>query len=322
MAEGPAFVLAWMDGGTLEDLCADGPIAPARAAEVASAVLAALGEGHRRGVVHRAVKPANVLFDAAGAPRLSDFGAAHWGDVSVTATAGVFGTLAYVSPELREGRPATAQSDIFAVGVLLREMLTGERPSAIGPARQRPSQAHRGLDESHDAVVDRLSAPAAGDRPGSAFDARALIASVRWPEDAAPRAGHAADAAAADALDARLSTRDGVTLDAWTGRAIERVPLSDAVLARARAFAAADHPALQTILRVDRDGSTLWLAACGPAPTRPWTDGERAAIEGARRAIEAAGIRRDAVDAAQVAIGGDGVVLRFAAPVVDPSSSS
>jgi hypothetical protein len=262
--DGPAFVLAWMAGGTLDDLRAAGPIAPARAAEVATAVLSALGEGHRRGVVHRAVKPSNVLFDAAGSARLSDFGAAHWGDVSVTATAGVFGTLAYVSPELREGRPATAQSDIFAVGVLLCEMLAGERPSASAPARLRPSQSHRGLDASHDAVVDRLTAPAPSDRPGSASEARRIIASVRWPEDPAPRVGAAASEPNADApgRDARITVDAGLEIDAWTGRAIERVPLSDAVLARARAWAAADDPALQTVLRVDRDTGTLWLEAC------------------------------------------------------------
>ncbi|MCG4699686.1 serine/threonine protein kinase, partial [Anaerobutyricum soehngenii] len=80
--------------GTLEDMLKKEPIAPARAVEIALAVLSALGEAHRVGVLHCDVKPANVLFDDAGVTRLGDFGAAHLGDLSATATAGLIGTLA------------------------------------------------------------------------------------------------------------------------------------------------------------------------------------------------------------------------------------
>ena len=78
--DGPAMVLAWMSGGTLETMM-QSPIAPARAVEIAQAVLSALGEAHRLGVLHRDVKPANVLFDDAGVARLADFGVAHLGDL-------------------------------------------------------------------------------------------------------------------------------------------------------------------------------------------------------------------------------------------------
>src|SRR6202040_1575115 len=100
----------------------------------ACAVLSALGEAHRLGVLHRDVKPANVLFDDAGVARLGDFGVAHLGDLSTTATAGVIGTLAYMSPEQREGRPATAESDVYAVGAILFEMLAGGRANPAAPA--------------------------------------------------------------------------------------------------------------------------------------------------------------------------------------------
>ena len=96
-------------------------------------MLAALGEAHRLGIIHRDIKPANVLFDEAGVTRLGDFGVAHLSDLSATATAGVIGTLGYMSPEQREGRPATVKSDLFGVGAILWEMLTGERPEATPP---------------------------------------------------------------------------------------------------------------------------------------------------------------------------------------------
>lgn len=126
--EGPALVMAWMNGGSLEARLANALPTPRRAVEIAQAVLLALAEAHRLGILHRDVKPANVLFDDAGVARLADFGVAHLGDRSATATAGVIGTVRYMSPEQREGRPATAESDVFVVGALLFEMLTGEVP--------------------------------------------------------------------------------------------------------------------------------------------------------------------------------------------------
>src|SRR5262249_26617468 len=138
-----------------EQMLTSEPLTPARAVEIAQAVLSALGEAHRLGVIHRDVKPANVLFDEAGVTRLRDFGVAPLSDLSATPTAGVIGTLGYMSPEQREGRPATVRSDVFGVGAILWEMLTGERPEAAGGAtlRVRPSAVHRDLDARHDALV-------------------------------------------------------------------------------------------------------------------------------------------------------------------------
>src|SRR5204863_212692 len=89
---------------------------------------------------------------AAGVTRLGDFGVAHLGDLSTTATAGVIGTLAYMRPEQREGRPATVKSDIFGVGVLLRGMLTAERPLPHRPPRTGPI----GIPRRRRAALDRL----------------------------------------------------------------------------------------------------------------------------------------------------------------------
>ena len=318
--EGPAIVLAWMPGGTLERmLAATGALAPARAVEIASGVLAALGEAHRLGILHRDVKPANVLFDEAGGARLSDFGVAHLGDVSTTATAGVFGTLAYMSPEQREGRPATARSDVFAAGTLLREMLTGERPSPGEPPRIRPSEAHGELDARHDDVVARLTAPDPAHRPGDAFEARAALLALPWPavlDALAPRA-RASRRPSAHPHAGRLQIGpEGAALDTWTGRSIERVPLSERALVRARAFAHADDAALQGVLRVDHEDGALWLEAPRGRPLdRALTAEERSRLRAALEALHAAGAVHGRVDAAHVLVddSGSGVVLRFEA---------
>lgn len=326
--EGPAIVLAWMAGGTLERmLAATGALAPARAVEIATGVLAALGDAHRLGILHRDVKPGNVLFDEAGGARLGDFGVAHLGDVSTTATAGVFGTLAYMSPEQREGRPATARSDLYSVGVMLREMLTGERPVPGQAPRRKPSDAHRELDDRHDAFVARLTSLEPDARPCDAFDARATLASLPWPAtvDAAASAGPRSDRRSSAAPGVgRLEMRlDGGVVDLWTGRRVERVPLSPGALARARAFALADHPALQPVLRVDRDDDAVWLEAPRGRPLdRALTPEERARLGAALDALHAAGGVHGRVDAAHVVVDDDaGAQLRFEA-AAEPTATA
>jgi serine/threonine protein kinase len=292
-ADGPAIVLAWMDHGSLEHALCSGPIAPARAAEIAGSVLRALGDAHRLGILHRDVKPANVLFDSAGAVRLSDFGAAHLGDASATATAGIFGTRGYMSPEQREGRPATARSDIFSVGVVLREMLTGERPKLGDAARLRPSEAHQGLDHRHDALIARLTADDAASRPADAVDVLGLLLELPWPTSVDPQGARAGAESrlGGELKGARLEQgASGHMVDAWTGREIERVPLSEHALARARHFAIADHPALQMVLRVDREGGAIWLAGVRGKPLAcPLNESERTYVDEAVAALRAAG---------------------------------
>ena len=314
--EGPAIVLAWMPGGTLEHMLATtGALAPARAVEIAAGMLAALGEAHRLGILHRDVKPANVLFDEAGGARLSDFGVAHLGDVSTTATAGVFGTLAYMSPEQREGRPATARSDVFSAGTMLREMLTGERPTPGEAPRVRPSEAHGELDARHDALVARLTANDPAGRPVDAFEARSALLGLPWPAnvDSVARRSRSERRPSAAPRAGRLQIGlDGTMLDTWTGRLIVRVPASERALARARAFARADHLAIQTVLRVDPEDGAIWLdAARGHPLDRPLTAAERLRLEGALEALHAAGAVHGQVDAAHVLVDDSGVVLRF-----------
>jgi serine/threonine-protein kinase len=130
-------------GHSVGDLLEAGPLHPRRALVVANQVLEALGHAHERGIVHRDLKPDNVMIVRAGEPgleydlvKLLDFGlvklvgeaAAELGDAKLTQTGIVFGTPAYMSPEQALGRPVDARSDLYALGVLLFEMLTGRRP--------------------------------------------------------------------------------------------------------------------------------------------------------------------------------------------------
>lgn len=271
VAEGPALVMAWMGRGTLEQMIAAEPLAPARAVEIAQAVLAALGEAHRLGVIHRDIKPANVLFDEAGVTRLGDFGVAHLSDLSATATAGVIGTLGYMSPEQREGRPASVRSDLYGVGALLWEMLTGERPDAHSSGatmRTRPSGVHRDLDTRHDTLVLQMLAAEPDNRPQDAFAARRALGALRWPHTIERVAGPRVERPKSDHPQSlRLVEQpDGTEMDTWIDRRVVTMPLDARKLQRASVFARADHPALQAVLRVDRAAERIWLAAPRGAP--------------------------------------------------------
>ena len=322
--EGPAIVLAWMGGGTLEEMLAAGPIAPARAVEVASAILSALGEAHRRGVLHRDVKPANVLFDDAGGARLGDFGVAHLGDLSTTATAGMIGTLAYMSPEQREGRPATLQSDLYGVGMMLREMLTGDRSPAGPSSELRPSAVHRDLDSRHDRALQGLIAVNPSARYVDAFAAQSALLALPWPlviEHAAPR-GAPERAASERPASQRLmreesdeSDESGAAMDPWIARPVERIGLSERALARASAFACAADSTLQTVLRVDRVAGEIWLEVPrGRALDRPLRQEERAALRAALDALHRASVVHGGVVAGNIVVDDTGeVTLRFVA---------
>jgi len=270
---GPAMVLAFMRGGSLADKMREGPMAPARAVEIISALLGALGEAHRLGILHRDVKPANVLFDEAGTAMLSDFGAAHLGDLSSTATAGAIGTYAYMAPEQRLGKPAGITSDFFAIGAVLYELLTGEAAEPYqgmwrGPA---PSEKNPELGPKHDAALAALLEDDPTRRPADAFEARKALSALRWPVDL-PKRGAAAPARSeglsTQNADERLAPprrlgdgRDmaSVRFDSWLEREVLVLGMDDDSLARARAFARAGHPALPTVLRVDRQARQIWV---------------------------------------------------------------
>ena len=126
----PYMALEYLPGGTLETRLAHGRrLQDAETAAIAAQLAAGLAHAHEHGLVHRDVKPANVLFDDEDRPKLADFGIARAVDASVITEAGtIIGTAAYISPEQAGGEPATPASDVYSFGVLLYRMLTGRLP--------------------------------------------------------------------------------------------------------------------------------------------------------------------------------------------------
>jgi eukaryotic-like serine/threonine-protein kinase len=123
-------VMEYVDGDTLADILArEGPIPSHRAVAIADAVAQALEAAHRKGMVHRDVKPGNIMVDRTGAVKVVDFGIARAAaDDTLTQTGTVLGTAAYLSPEQARGETVDPRSDVYSLGCVLYEMLTGRPP--------------------------------------------------------------------------------------------------------------------------------------------------------------------------------------------------
>jgi serine/threonine-protein kinase len=175
--EGHAFLtMEYVEGEELRALLARERTLPAaRAAHIALAVCEGLAAAHSAGVVHRDLKPANVLVEAGGRVVLTDFGIARAvvGEV-MAQTQDVVGTPLYMAPEQVSGEPVDARADLYAVGLLLFEMLTGRVPFLRGhPMGRRPgppAPASAGLAARHPRAGSprRGGAPLSGPRPGGA----------------------------------------------------------------------------------------------------------------------------------------------------------
>ncbi|HEX5289478.1 MAG TPA: Stk1 family PASTA domain-containing Ser/Thr kinase [Streptosporangiaceae bacterium] len=183
----PYIVMEFVDGRTLRDLLRDDRrLLPERAAEITDGVLRALDYSHRNGIVHRDIKPGNVMLTRSGDVKVMDFGIARAvsdAQATMTQTAQVIGTAQYLSPEQARGERVDARSDLYSAGCLLYELLTGRPPftgdSPVAIAYQHvreapvpPSRIDPELPAWCDAIVLKAMEKDPGDRYQSAGEMR------------------------------------------------------------------------------------------------------------------------------------------------------
>lgn len=189
----PYIVMEYVDGVTLRDVVhTDGPLPPRRAIEIIADACQALNFSHQNGIIHRDVKPANIMISSTNAVKVMDFGIARAiadSGNSVTQTAAVIGTAQYLSPEQARGDSVDARSDVYSLGCVLYEILTGEPPftgdSPVAVAYQHvredpvpPSKRHEGISADLDAVVLKALAKNPENRYQTAAEMRADLVRV------------------------------------------------------------------------------------------------------------------------------------------------
>src|SRR6478672_12580094 len=190
-AEGTYYIaMEYLDGRSLKELVvARGPLPISDAIAATRQVLAALRFAHRKGVVHRDIKPHNVMADADGRLKVTDFGIARAGVSQMTEAGSIIGTAQYLSPEQARGTAVDQRSDLYSIGIVLYEMLTGQVPftgeSPVEIAMKHlsqipdpPSTFRDGLPHDLDAVVMRALAKDPDQRYGSAEEMDADLARV------------------------------------------------------------------------------------------------------------------------------------------------
>ncbi len=199
-AEGQYIVMELLEGRDLARvLQEDGRLEMQLAVTVTHQILSALEHAHSKGVIHRDVKPANVVVTEGARVKVTDFGIAHAvGATRLTATGALLGSAHYVAPERVKGEPATAASDIYSLGIVLYEMLVGRPPFAgrsmfevlQSPAKRAvpvPSQVLSSLSPALDDVVVRATARDPRDRFATASEMKRALSSREIPAEPGPR---------------------------------------------------------------------------------------------------------------------------------------
>ena len=155
--------MEYLEGRSLKQLIIDtGPLAPLPAIDIAEQILKAARFAHRRGVIHRDIKPHNVIIDDEGRAKVTDFGIARAGASDMTETGSIMGTAQYLSPEQAQGHAVSARSDLYAIGIVLYEMLAGRVPfdgeSAVTIALKQVTEAPVPPSAYNAAVTGELDA--------------------------------------------------------------------------------------------------------------------------------------------------------------------
>jgi hypothetical protein len=284
--EGPwsFIVMEYVDGPDLAVRVRDrGPLPAAEAVRVGRDVAAALAAAHRRGILHRDVKPQNILLDPDGRARLTDFGSAKLdGQLGITATGALAGTLAYAAPEIVAGRRGDARADVYALGLTLHYALTGGLPGSptghlpTTPAEEghHPAAVIPGVPAWLDGVVARATAAAAERRYPTAASLDEALGSAAPELGALEAPGRCALCGGADPLAVGLCPACGGG----------PVGVADTLVFLQRPRRRAERLAIEarlTALLPGADGPDGQAAARGERPLF------RATPEGSRRILEA-----------------------------------
>ncbi len=197
-AEGESFiVMEYVEGQTIKDKLAAGPLPMKEALQIATEVTEALEKAHKRGIIHRDVKPSNIMLTPEGHAKVMDFGLAkhHLSDqglsqedtlTALTRERATVGTLAYMSPEQVRGQDVDTRSDIFSFGVLFYEILTGTHPfkkesdidtasAILNVTPPELSRKIRDVTEAFDSIIGKMLAKSPGDRHRSFSEVRASM---------------------------------------------------------------------------------------------------------------------------------------------------
>ena len=198
--DSPYIAMEYVDGESLrQQVRRTGRLSPDEAAGIALAVLDALREAHARHIVHRDVTSSNVLVDEAGRVKVADFGIARMGVSALTRTGAMLGTSSYLSPEQAQGRSADERSDLYSLGVVLYEMLTGRLPFSgesdlavamqhVSAAPPNPRSLIPDVPEAYAAVVMKALSKQPFDRYQSADEFGGALRTAKDGGHAAPAA--------------------------------------------------------------------------------------------------------------------------------------
>ena len=299
--DGRLFVaMAFLEGETLAAKIARGPLKSEVAVDLATQVASGLARAHEHGLVHRNLKPSNVLVTSDGQARILDFGMGTLDDrTRAHGDATPAGLLAYRAPEQLRGEPADLRADVWSLGVILYEMLTGQRPfpgGALPPASEPvpPSALRAGVPAELDRIVARALARKRGERYARADDLRADLRGIsvmgsvmaskaavptftRWPDELPPvamfdvvprevgpyRVGEVLGGGGMGIVYRAEDTRLGRTVALkFLPPELTRDPVSKArFLQEARTASALDHPNLCTVYDVgETETHQLYLA--------------------------------------------------------------